>query len=90
MTKWHVLKQNKRKEFDLIQSIFKLSLYLKYLFKSENSKIGHDLFVYNPRVGKHETPKQNITYTGTCPAIRMKNSNMTGYYKLDTVPNGIK
>ena len=51
--------KNKIKEKSLIWSnqFPNLSLYLKYLFQSKNSKIGYDLFVYNPRVGKHEAPK---------------------------------
>ena len=35
------------------------------MFKSENSKIRHNLFVYSPRVGKREAPKSSKTYMGT-------------------------
>ena len=61
---------NKRKQvvFDPID--FQSNLEFKILFKSENSKFRHDLFVYSPRVGKHEAPKHNNTYTGTLPGYK--------------------
>ena len=62
--------RNKRKQvtFDLID--FQNNLEFKILFKSENSKFRHDLFIYSPRVDKHEAPKQNNTYTGTSPGYK--------------------
>ena len=58
---------NKRKQvrFDLID--FQNNLAFKILFKSENLKFWHDLFVYSPRVGKHEAPNNIKTYTRTKP-----------------------
>ena len=47
------------------------------MFKSKNSKIGHDLFVYSHRVGKHEAPKSSKIYMGTKP----------GYNKITTDNN---
>ena len=62
---------NKRNKLILIQLVSKLSLYLKYLFKSEKSKkIGHDLFVCNPRVGKHEAPKTIYNIHGNMPGYK--------------------
>ena len=63
-------KVNKRKQerFDLID--FQNNLEFKILFKSENLKFRHDLFVYSPRVVKNEAPKQNNTYTGTSPGYK--------------------
>ena len=58
---------NKRNKLILIHLVSKLSLYLKYLFKSEKSKIEHDLFVCNPRVGKHEAPKTIYNIHGNMP-----------------------
>ena len=63
-------KINKRKQvsFDLID--FQNNLDFKILTKSKNLKFRHDLFVCSPRVGKHEAPKQNNTYTGTSPGYK--------------------
>ena len=64
-------KINKRKQvtFDLID--FQNNLEFKILFKSENSKFRHDLFVYSPHDNIHEEARNKIkTYTGHRPAIR--------------------
>ena len=81
---------NKRNKLILIQLIFKLSLYLKYLFKSEKSKKSDMTYSFViPVSANTRPPKQYITYTGTCPAIIMKNINITEYNKLNTIPNEI-
>ena len=40
MAKWQVFKINKRKQFDLIQSISKLSFYLKYCLSPKIGNFG--------------------------------------------------
>ena len=56
-------KINKRKQvrFDLID--FQNNLEFKILFKSENSKFRHDLFVYSPRDNIHEVARNKIKHT---------------------------
>ena len=55
---------NKRKQvtFDLID--FQNNLEFKLLFKSENWKFRHDLFVYRPRGHNPEVAKPNYTKHG--------------------------
>ena len=57
VAKWQVLKINKRKQvrFDLID--FQNNLEFKIMFKSENLKFWHDLFVYSPRDNIHEVAR---------------------------------
>ena len=56
-------KINKRKQvrFDLID--FQINLEFKILFKSENSKFRHDLFVYSPRDNIHEVARIKERHT---------------------------
>ena len=64
-------KINNRKQvkFDLID--FQNNLEFKILFKSENSKFRHDLFVYSPRDNIHEVARNTEkTYTGTKPGYK--------------------
>ena len=54
---------NKRKQerFDLID--FQINLAFKILFKSENSKFRHDLFVCSPRDNIHEVARITERHT---------------------------
>ena len=56
-------KVNKRKQvrFDLID--FQSNLGFKILFKFENLKFRHDLFVYSPRDNIHEVARNTIKHT---------------------------
>ena len=60
------INKEKQERFDLID--FQINLAFKILFKSENSKFRHDLFVYSPRENIHEVARNKVkTYTGTKP-----------------------
>ena len=63
---------NKRKQitFDLID--FQKNLEFKLLFKSENWKFRHDLFVYRPRGHNPEVAKPNYTKHGNKARLIIK------------------
>ena len=63
---------NKRKQvtFDLID--FQNDLEFKILFKSENWKFRHDLFVYRPRGTIPRMPNPTNTKHGTSPGKIIK------------------
>ena len=63
---------NKRKQFDLIQSISKIKFIFKTLFKSKNWKFRHDLFVYRPRGHNPEVAKPNYTKHGSKARLIIK------------------